>query len=1252
MLRPRPRPRPRPRHVPRSGATDVPRRSTNESHNVVIDRERRMTMPSVAAWNTAFDGDTQAKINKLEPADQRLYRVCVAHGWSPRFVWLPHQPAAVRFVAGIETSWPREYPPTSYPRGKSNGGGILADGMGLGKTVEGIGGVVVREILALHCGVPAARRASLVVAPNVQVMEQWLEHLIKAGISAAEIGVYDGDRHRKHGILRACGGDGDEDGTCLKPPRFTLMTKDVLMGDIREMVTSFHETRDAQKALVVKSSPLIPHTSAKHAFWLYEKYLADKGKKPDRKWVAGKPDGTCVSEICAADRAQRIAAGLSEPKWLMLINDEAHFERNQLAFWGLMLTLLGTHCSRVILATGTPYNNKNEDLASLCAYYDTTLPNKQNNVKWWDAAMGKKPPKTAEGVERLKRELARWRGEEGEPVHWLRRTMKDISMHLPPRATDEVRVLPSEAELNAGYLEVEKNLIKVWRQLMVHLSTPRPGGPAAAWRWNQKRMALMDQLLGLMQKARMLMIHPVVGYNGREVTRLFAPSRRSALGEKAARYCVCCLPSGIAKPIEVKPEKEHECTCVEDKDGNIETCEYCTKEEEAERAAEAVGGRAEVVDADSAEGDAKQPEKRLDTDGQPYTLAEFVEFYGKASGTKNWRAATKVPTVQRWYKEGAQNPADAVPGLDMLIRACSETTELGPLVKLTEKGACGAASKHFVHLECKRELLAKRGLELVDGMDEDEEVEEEKATAPGGEAKGLCPRCCYLRELLHTGAGPLPDEGDGLKSDDPMAEPAEAKMQADEVKADEEKADEVKAEVKAEEQVCMMCVNDEDGHPICDANGVPFGGFKPSTKLLKLKELVEAIPKADKLIVFSFFKAFLDLAEAMLEIEMGISCGRFDGDCSSQKDKSAVLHQFKEADGPRALLATIQSGGTGLNITVANHVIFADRWFNPQTMEQAICRVDRIGQTKPTQITYIDAAGTFDEAVKSTCEAKLKNSEMVLCDGKTAIGSQQSDSMVTTAGILGNKLKEVFAARTGRADYELMSGRARSGRGGAGANGGGGGSGDGGASPSSSNAPEAKVKVSKSEGSHTENLNPQESSKRRGKRPVPVMAASSGGGTVEVDLTIDDDDEPSVTKLPKRQASVNDVVIMLDSDSEAEAPTDVDSDVGSEAGKPTFIGMVSREARDAAGRAKAIDIDADTNDRMVDASVDSERAVSELMSCFGCGHASASEALKRSGGDVQRAAVLLLGAKGGGASRANHEDTIHTLSSSSDEECA
>ena len=39
------------------------------------------------------------------------------------------------------------------------------------------------------------------------MLEQWVEHLVKVGVPVNEIGMYDGDRSRKHGLLRACDRD-------------------------------------------------------------------------------------------------------------------------------------------------------------------------------------------------------------------------------------------------------------------------------------------------------------------------------------------------------------------------------------------------------------------------------------------------------------------------------------------------------------------------------------------------------------------------------------------------------------------------------------------------------------------------------------------------------------------------------------------------------------------------------------------------------------------------------------------------------------------------------------------------------------------------------------------------------------------------------------------------------------------------------------------------------------------------------------
>ena len=51
---------------------------------------------------------------------------------------------------------------------------------------------------------------------------------------------------------------------------------------------------------------------------------------------------------------------------------------------------------------------------------------------------------------------------------------------------------------------------------------------------------------------------------------------------------------------------------------------------------------------------------------------------------------------------------------------------------------------------------------------------------------------------------------------------------------------------------------------------------------------------------------------------------------------------------PRGIALTIKSGGTGITLTRAAHMIFVDRAWNPQVNRQAEDRIDRIGQKAPS----------------------------------------------------------------------------------------------------------------------------------------------------------------------------------------------------------------------------------------------------------------------------------------------------------------
>jgi hypothetical protein len=66
---------------------------------------------------------------------------------------------------------------------------------------------------------------------------------------------------------------------------------------------------------------------------------------------------------CPNDCVRRLVRGIIqrkkdlEPTFRSLIIDEAHFLKNNLAYWGIAGLLLSLHCERAIPMTGTPYNN-------------------------------------------------------------------------------------------------------------------------------------------------------------------------------------------------------------------------------------------------------------------------------------------------------------------------------------------------------------------------------------------------------------------------------------------------------------------------------------------------------------------------------------------------------------------------------------------------------------------------------------------------------------------------------------------------------------------------------------------------------------------------------------------------------------------------------------------------------------------------------------------------------------------------------
>jgi superfamily II DNA or RNA helicase len=133
-----------------------------------------------------------------------------------------------------------------------------------------------------------------------------------------------------------------------------------------------------------------------------------------------------------------------------------------------------------------------------------------------------------------------------------------------------------------------------------------------------------------------------------------------------------------------------------------------------------------------------------------------------------------------------------------------------------------------------------------------------------------------------------------------------------------------------------------------------------SSKLETLyARLEEAAADGHKALVFSQWTSLLNLLEPGLR-ERGVEWERLDG---STRDRGGVVERFQADDGPPIMLLSLRAGGTGLNLTAADHVFLLDPWWNPAVEQQAADRAHRIGQDRPVVLHRLIAKNTVEEGI-------------------------------------------------------------------------------------------------------------------------------------------------------------------------------------------------------------------------------------------------------------------------------------------------
>ncbi|CAF0806668.1 unnamed protein product [Brachionus calyciflorus] len=135
-------------------------------------------------------------------------------------------------------------------------------------------------------------------------------------------------------------------------------------------------------------------------------------------------------------------------------------------------------------------------------------------------------------------------------------------------------------------------------------------------------------------------------------------------------------------------------------------------------------------------------------------------------------------------------------------------------------------------------------------------------------------------------------------------------------------------------------------------------------------EYVNDLLESDKkFLVFAHHQNMLDELEAELQ-KNKYDYIRIDGSTSSE-NRQVYVQKFQNSEKCQCALLSITAANSGITLTQANLVVFAELFWNPGILVQAEDRVYRIGQKNSVMIQYLCAKGTSDDQMWPLVNEKL-----------------------------------------------------------------------------------------------------------------------------------------------------------------------------------------------------------------------------------------------------------------------------------------
>ncbi len=168
-----------------------------------------------------------------------------------------------------------------------------------------------------------------------------------------------------------------------------------------------------------------------------------------------------------------------------------------------------------------------------------------------------------------------------------------------------------------------------------------------------------------------------------------------------------------------------------------------------------------------------------------------------------------------------------------------------------------------------------------------------------------------------------------------------------------------------------------------------------SHKVEKLLELTTSIhEQQESCLIFTQYIGMGEMIKKLLEKQFSEKVLFLNGSVM-KAERDRMVESFQNKDFP-FLILSLKAGGTGLNLTAANHVIHFDRWWNPAVENQATDRAYRIGQERFVHVHKLITTGTIEEKIDDMLEKKQSLNDEII----------QSENWITE--LSSDELEELF----------------------------------------------------------------------------------------------------------------------------------------------------------------------------------------------------------------------------------------------------